>query len=183
MSGILDKVLNSQGGIDQLAQRFGISGEQATQAVSNLLPGLSKGVKDNIASPQGLQGLLQALGQGNHEQYLDQPERLASDEAATEGNNILGHILGGKEASRALASDAAAKSGLDSGLLQRMLPVVATMLMGGLAKQGASMGGISQLLSGGAGSTGMASMLGSFLDTDKDGSVVDDVLGFAKKLF
>ena len=48
---------------------------------------------------------------------------------------MLGHILGSKDASRQLASEAAARTGLDVGILKKMLPAIAAMLMGGLSKQ------------------------------------------------
>ncbi len=54
--------------------------------------------------------------------------------------------------------------------------------MAGLSKQGNAMGGVNQLggVSSGQGS-GLGSMLSSFLDADKDGSVVDDLMGMARK--
>ncbi|MEH6456814.1 MAG: hypothetical protein V7749_10860 [Cocleimonas sp.] len=58
-----------------------------------------------------------------------------------------------------------------------MLPVVATMVMGGLGKK---------LLGGGGGSTSRQESTGfitQLLDRDKDGSMIDDVLGMAFKAF
>jgi hypothetical protein len=56
-----------------------------------------------------------------------------------------------------------------------MLPVVATMVMGGLSKQ-ASGGRASAAQAGGVGG-----MLTSLLDRDGDGSVIDDVGGMLGK--
>jgi hypothetical protein len=61
-----------------------------------------------------------------------------------------------------------------------MLPAVAALLMGGLSKQGASLG--SAAAPGAAGqaeSRGIAAML----DADNDGAVMDDLLGMACRLF
>jgi hypothetical protein len=57
-----------------------------------------------------------------------------------------------------------------------MLPLLASVAMGAMAKQG---------LGGAAGreQSSAAGMLTSFLDADKDGSVMDDLLGMAGKLF
>lgn len=60
-------------------------------------------------------------------------------------------------------------------ILKRMLPVVATMVMGTLSKQPA-MG--LQGARGGNEPSGVMAMPSSFLDTNRDGSVTDDVLGF-----
>lgn len=182
MGGLLEMILKSQNGagVEQIAKSFGLDGNDAVKAIANLLPGLTGGVQKNISSPQGLDGLVKALGKGNHQQYIDQPETLGRAETTQDGNNILGHLLGSKEASRELAGQAAANTGIDAGILKQMLPVIASMVMGGLSKQGGSMGAMNQL-GGGSQSSGMADMLGSFLDADKDGSVADDLLGMARK--
>lgn len=172
-------------GVAQLADSFGISGADAAKAIANLLPGLAGGVQKNIASPQGLEGLLQALDRGGHQQYLDRPETLTRPETVQDGNNILGHLLGSKDASRALAGQAAANTGIDVGILKQMLPIVAGMVMGGLSKQGNALGamnqGVNSQASGANQASGLAAMLGSFLDANKDGSVVDDLVGMARK--
>jgi len=63
-----------------------------------------------------------------------------------------------------------------------MLPVVATMVMGGLSKQSNSGGGaLAGLLGGGNQQSGGQSLLTSFLDADGDGSVADDLLGMFLK--
>ena len=52
-----------------------------------------------------------------------------------EGNGILGHLFGSKDLSRAVASQAAQATGIGQQVLQQMLPVIASMIMGGLFKQ------------------------------------------------
>lgn len=144
------------------------------------MPGLNQGVRSNIASPDGLDSLLGALRKGNHQQYLEQPERLAEQDTVSDGNNILGHILGSRDASRELASRAVAESGLDPELLKKMLPAVAALLMGGLSRQGASLEGADVARQSDSG--GIGNMLVAMLDADKDGSVVDDLMGMARRL-
>ena len=179
MSGLLETILKSGNGaaVQQLARSYGVSGDDALQAVAHLMPALNRGVRTNISSAEGLESLLNALRQGNHQQYLEQPERLAEQHTIDEGNHILGHILGSRDASRQVASQAAAQTGLDADLLKKMLPAVAALLMGGLSKQGASLGAAAPR--GAAGqpeSGGIGAMLGDMLDADNDGSVMDDLL-------
>ena len=52
-----------------------------------------------------------------------------------EGNGILGHLFGSKELSRAVAAQAAQATGIGQEMLKQMLPVIASMIMGGLFKQ------------------------------------------------
>lgn len=179
IGGLLETILKSQNGgaVKQLAQNFGLSNEDTLRALSQLVPALSRGVKTNVSSQDGLDSLMNALSRGRHEQYLDKPEAIGRPEAVDDGNSILGHILGSKDASRQVAHQAASNTGLGAGLLKKMLPVVATMAMGSLFKQSKSKG-----LLGGALATGAGGVLVSMLDRDNDGSMVDDLFGMARKL-
>jgi hypothetical protein len=167
---LVEMMLNGQHGgqIQQLARNFGIGEDQAQAAISQLMPALSQGMKNNVSSDSGLESLMRALQSGGHQKYVDQPETLADTQAVADGNGILGHLLGSKDVSRAVADRASSNTGLDSGLLKQMLPVVASMMMGSLSKQtsGGQAGGVGDLL-------------GGLLDSGGDGSVVDDLLGMA----
>ena len=182
---LLDMMLSSQNGgqIQQLARSFGIGEDQVQAVIAQMVPALSQGVKKNISSESGLASLSKALQNGNHQRYLEQSENLTNDQTVSDGNNILGHILGSKDVSRAVADRASANTGLESGMLKKMLPIVASMMMGSLGKQASSNGMLGGLDSSSGSSGGMLDMLGGLLDADKDGSVVDDLLGMAGKLF
>src|SRR5262245_19336895 len=65
----------------------------------------------------------------------DDPSTLAREETVADGNSILGHILGSKEVSQAVAGNPATQSGLGPNALKKLLPIAATMVMGSLAKQ------------------------------------------------
>ncbi len=179
---LLNLVLNASGGgpVRQLAQNFGLSEQQATSAVSALLPALGQGLARNTATPDGLQSLIAALSSNQHQRYLEQPELLDQQETVQDGNGILGHILGSKEVSRNVASQAAARTGLSSDLLKQMLPLVATLAMGALSRQNAAPAAQSPL---GEQSGGLLGTLSQFLDTNKDGSVIDDIMGLGSRFF
>ena len=135
--GLIETIIKAGGpkAIEHIAQKFGLPANIASQAVGMLMPALSGGLQRNVQTPNGLGALLGALTKGQHEQYLDQPANLASDSAIQDGNGILGHILGGKDASRAVATTVASMLGIDANTVKGMLPMVASMAMGGLAKQ------------------------------------------------
>lgn len=121
-TNMFDMIQGAAGGalMKQVAQQFGIDDGQAQGALKALLPAISGGLKRNASDPQGLQSLLGALDQGNHDQYLDRPEQIAQPETINDGNAILGHLLGSKDMSRQVASQAAARSGVDAGILKQM---------------------------------------------------------------
>ena len=180
---ILEMMLDSQnsGQIQQLANNFGISEEQIQAAMEQMVPALSQGVKKNISNETGLDSLLKALASGNHQQYVDKPDSLTDSAAVLDGNNILGHILGSKDVSRAVADRASTNTGIDSSLLKQLLPMIASMMMGSLSKQTSGNAALSGLSSAGGSSNDALDMLGGLLDADKDGSVVDDLIGIAGK--
>ncbi|MEE9493815.1 MAG: DUF937 domain-containing protein [Gammaproteobacteria bacterium] len=176
---LLETILTSGNGaaVKALANNFGLSGEDAMKALSQLVPALGQNVKRNIDNnPSGLDGLMGALKKGNHGRYLDSPDILGHSNTANDGKSILGHILGSKDASRSLAKQAASNSGLDFGLLKKMLPVIASMAMGGLSKQSMGKG-----LLGGALASGAGGIISSIIDRDNDGKVIDDLFNMARK--
>jgi hypothetical protein len=205
MNPILEMLMNSAGGGAgaQLGQKFGLSPEQTSGALAQLVPSVMAGIQRNTQQEGGLDALIGALSGGKHAQYIDQPELLGQQATIDDGNSILGHVFGTKDVSRAVAARAAEKTGIGSDILKAMLPMVATMVMGGLAKQGmggALTGALGSALSGGGlggaltgaltgglgGGAGMAAnagggLLTSLLDQDKDGSVVDDLAGIFGK--
>jgi hypothetical protein len=178
MQNILEAILNAQGGgaAASAGQAVGLSQDQTSAALSALVPALASGLSKNAALPGGLDSLLGALTGGGHARYVDDPSTLQNPEAVTDGNAILGHILGSKDASRAVASQAAAQTGIGEDVLKKLLPMAATLVMGSLAKQ---QGGVAAAVPG----AGVLRMLTPLLDRDRDGSMIDDVLGQAGKLF
>lgn len=180
---ILNAILGADDGraVGALAQQFGLSNDQASSAIGALLPALAGGLQRNVTQQGGLESLIGALTGGNHSRYLDNPAALSAPESILDGNGILGHILGSKDVSRAVASNAAATTGIGEDVLKKMLPIVATLAMGALSRQTASAGGPGQV-SASAMSNNIGS-LASFLDLNRDGSAADDVMGFVGKLF
>ncbi len=196
---ILETILNNGTIVNQVASQMNLDASDAQKAMQHMLPALTKGLTNNMKQEGGLEGLIGALQTGNHKKYVENPDILTKQETIQDGNAILGHILGSKDVSRNVAGHAAQETGLDFGLLKQMLPVLATLVMGSLSKQtsqtgalqqggaGGALGGLASMLGlgGQQRSSGNATldMLGSFLDADKDGSAVDDILNMAKKFF
>ena len=176
---LLDMILNTQDGglVRQIANNFQLDEGSARSAIGALVPALSKGISRNTASPQGLDELIGALSRGNHSQYIDEPESVTRQAAIDDGNGILGHIFGSKDVSRQVASRAAESTGVDTGILKKMLPMLASMAMGATAKRGLASGAAAQAAAPESG--GLGSLLTGFLDADKDGSILDDVIGMA----
>jgi hypothetical protein len=166
--------------VQQLASQFGLQPAQAEAAMTALLPMVTAGLQREVTSGNEA-NLAAALARGQHETYVDQPAVLADPATALAGESILGHTFGNKDVSRQVAANAAQKTGLDPALLQKMLPIVAAIAMGMLAKRAKTAGANTGAGAGtptGTGSTGgLGGILGSLLDRNRNGSVVDDLAG------
>ena len=180
---VLEAILAAKNGgaVQQLGRQFGLDDDQATAALSALVPALAAGFSRNVQQEGGLASLASALAGGRHAGYLDDLGSLQRPEAVADGNGILGHIFGSKDVSRQVAARAAQSSGVGPDILKQMLPVVAAMVMASMAKQakaGPATTGAGVGLPGGG---GLMDMLGPMLDTNRDGSMMDDVAGMLGK--
>ncbi len=162
------------GGIASLGSQFGLNQDQTTKVLGQLLPALGRGMQRNVEAASGLEGLINGLRTGNHQRYLEDPSVLQTADAVNDGNSILGHIFGSKDVSRNVAAHAESQTGISAALIKKMLPMVAAMAMGALSKQ---TNNGRQLQADGGG------LLGSLLDSDNDGSILDDVVNLARKFF
>ena len=173
MENLLDLVLGQKnsGAVEQIAKSLNLDKGDALKGLASLLPALQGGMKQNV-SKGGLDSLIGALTKNKNQQYIDNPELLGQSQAVDNGNSILGHILGSKDVSRQVASQAAEETGLDASILKKLLPMAATVLMGSMSKQNQEKP-VNQ----------NPGLLESLLDSNGDGSMLDDVLGMAGKLF
>jgi hypothetical protein len=95
----------------------------------------SQGLKRNASDPYGVAGFLNAMASGQHAKYFEDAQKAFAPQGVAEGNGILGHLFGSKDLSRAVAAQAAQATGIGQDVLKQMLPVIASMIMGGLFKQ------------------------------------------------
>ncbi len=190
----LTDILNQMGGVQSVARELGVSDAQAATGAAALLPAILGGFKRQTqAQPTGLEGLAGMLGSLGGGGLLDdvlspQPTNVSR------GDDVLGQIFGSRDLSRTVAQNASAQTGLDPMLLKKMLPILAMLVAGYMAKQGHASaapqtggGGLGDLLGGmlggGQAAAGRgAPSLASMLDLDGDGNPLDDILGMAGKL-
>jgi hypothetical protein len=191
----IQDIIAQSGGVGSIARELGVDERTAQAGVAALLPAVLGGFKGQAqAQPQGLGGLLsmvQGMGGGGLLDSVLSPQPSNVDA----GNNVLGQIFGSKDTSRAVAADAAAKSGVSGDLLKKMLPLVAMLVAGYMAKQGGGqgqggLGGMLGSVLGGAMGGGQAQAaltgnlggLAAMLDMNGDGNPLDDIMGMAGRL-
>jgi hypothetical protein len=99
------------------------------------MPAFSQGLKRNVSDPYGMADFMKAMASGQHAKYFEDAARANSPEGVAQGNDILGQLFGSKDLSRAVTGQAAQMTGIGQNILAQMLPVIASMIMGGLFKQ------------------------------------------------
>lgn len=205
MSGLLDAVLSAGGGsaLQMLGGRFGLPPAATKSALEALLPMVTGGLKNQAQAQGGIEGLLSSVLKPAHTEYGTDSDVLARPGTTNMGNEILGSIFNNdREVSRTVAAQAAQTTGLDVGILKQMLPIVAMMAAGAMAKNantgglgnliGAAMGGggggmLGNVLGaamGGQGQQASAGTLGglaNMLDMNGDGNPLNDIMGMLGK--
>ena len=156
----LTDILAQMGGLQSVAKELGVSPQQAQSGAAALLPAILGGFKKQAqAQPTGLDGLGGLLNQLGGGGLLDNVLGAQPTDTSL-GNNVLGQIFGSKDVSRAVAANAATQTGLDPSLLKKMLPMLAMLAAGYMAKQG--MGGGARQAAAPAGG-GLGGLLGGLL--------------------
>ncbi len=187
-------ILAQMGGLQSMARELGVSESDVARGAAALAPAILGGFRKQVQSqPTGLEGLGGLLGKLGGGGLFDEVLAPAPTNVSR-GNDVLGQIFGSKDVSRTVAQNAATHSGLDPALLRKMLPMLAMLVAGFMAKRGSSAaaaqpstesGGLGGLLGGlfggSGGSAGSGSGLGAMLDMNGDGNPLDDILRTAGK--
>ena len=148
------------------------------------LPVLMGAMKKNVQSPQGAEGLINALSSRHTGGILDNLSGLfgggVDPQIKEDGAGILGHVLGSKQP--AVENELSNRSGISPAAIGEMLKIAAPIIMGLLGRQRAQ----NNISSGSDLNSMLGSLLGgqprqnqdlitSLIDSDGDGSVLDDV--------
>jgi hypothetical protein len=170
--------------MDQVAAALGVDQSEAEEATRTAIPALLSGMQANAADPAGAASLTDAVAQHDESALgadLDQID-------TQDGQAIVQNVFG-DQTSDVISRLGGATPGQGSSLIQKLLPIIAPIVMAYLAKklQGAGagstsaaatddpmggLGGLGGMLggAGGAGSGGLGDVLGSVLGGGAAGS-------------
>ncbi len=191
---LLDQLTQSLGpnALQQISQQLGTDSGATSSAISAALPVLLGALASNASTASGANALNTALDQHDGS-ALDNVMGALSQGQGGIGARILSHVLGNKQP--AVATGIGSATGLDASKVASLLAMLAPLVMGALGKaksaNGLDAGGLASMLgqerdhitaNASSGSGGLTGLLG-MLDQNHDGSVADDVLGMAGKLF
>ena len=148
----------------QLAGALGIKKQQASQIIPSVLPLIMGGMKRQMQTQGGAERANHILNKYGSPSVLDNIGDLFAAKAAEQtADPRLGGLLG--DAGVSAASTLAGKFKLDSGTIMKVIVMLAPIVLGYLSRKRDQ---------GGMGAGG----IGSLIDQNGDGSVLDDVAGF-----
>ena len=174
----------------QLASRLGVSEGTARTAVQLAVPLVVAALARNASQPQGAQDLHEAVSQDHDGSILDNLMGYVSNPQEANGSGILGHVLGAQRP--AVEGNLAQATGLDQNAAGNLLEIVAPLVMGAVGREQQQSGldpqGLSQYLGeqqqqAESANPDLMGTLSSMLDSNRDGSVVDDLSRMAGGFF
>ena len=165
-----------------IAQRLGVSEATAQRAVMIAVPLIVAALARNAARPEGAQQLHQAVVNDHDGSIFDNLSGFLNEPQAANGAGILGHVFGEQQGT--VQNTVAQATGLDQNTAGNILEMVAPLVMGAVGQtqrqNDLDPGGLSDFLDTQRQQTeesapGLTGALNSMLDSNKDGSVTDDL--------
>ena len=143
--------------MDRLAAQLGVDRATAEQASRQALPALLGGMEANAQDPAGAASLGKAIG--SHDAGLVEGGVDLDQVDADDGDKIVSNVFGGQRDQ--VVNQLGSQGGGDSGLIGKLLPLLAPIVMSYLAKQMSSRSTQGGGTGGGGG--GLTDILGSVL--------------------
>lgn len=178
--------------LGQLAEQVGGNEGQVKNGVMAALPAMLTALSKNTGTEKGAQELNNALETKHDGSILNNLSGYLSNPDLKDGAGILNHLFGSQTSN--VANAVSQSSGLDSNGSMKMLQMLAPVLMGMLGQQkkqnnldAEGIGNLTSMLASNFGSEAGASEImeavTNLLDANKDGNVMDDIMGMVGKLF
>lgn len=189
--------------VDQISQDVGAQPSMVNTAIQAALPMILSGLANNASTPQGAESLNNALDQDHSDGGIlgnlgglgslifGGQQQQAPPPRQADAGGILGHIFGDRQGQ--VAQEVSNQSGLGMGQVAQILMMLAPIVMSYLGQQkqqqnvgadglGGLLGGLlggSQAAAAPSSGNPMMDMASSMLDSDHDGSAMDDIASMA----
>ena len=178
--------------LGQLAEQVGGNEGQVKNGVMAALPAMLTALSKNTGTEKGAQELNNALETKHDGSILNNLSGYLSNPDLKDGAGILNHLFGSQTSN--VANAVSQSSRLDTNGSMKMLQMLAPVLMGMLGQQkkqnnldAEGIGNLTSMLASNfgseAGASGIIDVVTNLLDANKDGNVMDDIMGMVGKLF
>jgi hypothetical protein len=131
-----DLMRQAQGGagFDNMARQFGLTPDQTQRAVAALMPAFIMAFQRQAMNPNAMTQLFRTMTTGHYPNFFESAAQAFSPQGRQEGKMILDQLFGSDEVSRRVADQAAQFSGVGTEALNKILPLSAAILAGGITK-------------------------------------------------
>ena len=187
----LNSIINLLQGQDlqELASKVGGNEEEVKSGLGVALPAMLEALNKNTNTTEGAESLNKALEDhdgsilNNVSGFLDNPQ-------SENGLGILGHLFGNSTPN--VAQAVSKSSGLDKNRSMQLLTMLAPLVLGFLGKEkkqnnldANGLNNLTSMLSSNLAQSNpdIMSFVGSLLDSNKDGSFLDEALGMLGGFF
>ena len=178
--------------LGNLASLVGGNEGEVKNGVMAALPAMLAALGKNAGTEKGAEELNNALEKKHDGSILDNLSGYLSNPDLKDGAGILNHLFGNQTSN--VANAVSQSSGLDTNGSMKMLQMLAPILMGILGQQkkqnnldAKGLGNLTSMLAANfgseAGASGIMEAVTNLLDANKDGNVVDDIMGMVGKFF
>ena len=178
--------------LGNLASQVGGNEGEVKNGVMAALPAMLAALGKNAGTEKGAEELNNALEKKHDGSILDNLSGYLSNPDLKDGAGILNHLFGNQTSN--VANAVSQSSGLDTNGSMKMLQMLAPILMGMLGQQkkqnnldAKGLGNLTSMLASNfgseAGASGIMEAVTNLLDTNKDGNVMDDIMGMVGKFF
>lgn len=121
--------------MEDMAKKFDISVQQTQAAVQSLMPAFASSLQQQASSPQTIGTLLASMMPAAAVPPAPPPPAApAFPDPFAYGNAVIAQLFGAPQNTSQIAQVAAQSAGLQPQLVQQMMPLVAGMVMNGLAQ-------------------------------------------------
>ena len=169
--------------VDHISQQIGADRGTTMEAISTAVPFLISALAKNSSQQGGAEALHNALQRDHDGGILDDIIGYLGNPDSVNGRGILDHVLGNRQ--NVTETALSRQTGLNTASIGRLLAILAPIIMAYLGRTqrqgGFDPGSLSGYLEGQQQrakerSPGMIGMLTDLLDSNNDGSVLDDIL-------
>ena len=178
--------------LGNLASQVGGNEGEVKNGVMAALPAMLAALGKNAGTEKGAEELNNALEKKHDGSILDNLSGYLSNPDLKDGAGILNHLFGNQTSN--VANAVSQSSGLDTNGSMKMLQMLAPILMGILGQQkkqnnldAKGLGNLTSMLASNfgseAGASGIMEAVTNLLDANKDGNVMDDIMGMVGKFF
>ena len=178
--------------LGNLASQVGGNEGEVKNGVMAALPAMLVALGKNAGTEKGAEELNNALENKHDGSILDNLPGYLSNPDLKDGAGILNHLFGNQTSN--VANAVSQSSGLDTNGSMKMLQMLAPILMGMLGQQkkqnnldAKGLGNLTSMLASNfgseAGASGIMEAVTNLLDANKDGNVMDDIMGMVGKFF